>query len=66
LVSRRDHIAETIRGNELSEPIVPVRLAGDRGYRIDRIDKALVERGINPIISSQSNEDRSSRIVQSD
>jgi transposase len=58
--------AEVIRGNELSEPIVPVRLAGDKGYRMDRIDEALMERGIIPIIPSKSNEDRSSRIVQLD
>jgi transposase len=58
--------AEVISGNEFNDPIVPVRLAGDKGYRMDRIDEALMERGIIPIIPSKSNEDRSSRIVQFD
>jgi transposase len=58
--------ADVICGNELGEPIVPVRLAGDKGYRMDRIDEALIERGIVPVIPSKSNEDRSKRIVEFD
>ena len=58
--------AETICGNELSEPIFPVRLAGDKGYRMDRIDESLLERGIIPVVPSKSNEDPSSRLVDFD
>lgn len=57
---------ETICGNALTEAIVPVRLAGDKGYRMDRIDEALIERGIIPVIPAKSNEDRSGRPVDFD
>lgn len=58
--------AETICGHEFAEPIVPVRLAGDKGYRMDRIDEALTDRGIIPVIPSKSNEDREARNVEFD
>ena len=58
--------AETICGDEFTEPIVPVRLAGDKGYRMARIDQALLERGIIPVIPSKSNEDREARAVEFD
>jgi len=54
--------AETICGNDLSEPIFPVRLAGDKGYRMDRIDESLLECGIIPVVPSKSNEDPSLRL----
>jgi transposase len=55
--------AETISGNELSEPIFPVRLAGEKGYRMNRIDESLLERGIVPVVPSKSNEGPSPRLV---
>lgn len=49
------------------EPIArPVALAGDKGYRADRIDEYLIELGIKPVIPSKENEDRSARAVEFD
>jgi transposase len=49
------------------EPIAwPVALAGDKGYRADWIDEYLLELGIQPVIPSKSNEDRSARPVAFD
>lgn len=49
------------------EPIAwPVALAGDKGYRADWIDAYLLELGIQPVIPSKSNEDRSARPVAFD
>jgi transposase len=49
------------------EPIAwPVNLAGDKGYRANWIDEWLLERGINPVIPSKENEDRSARPVEFD
>jgi transposase len=58
--------AETICGNERNEPIFPVRLAGDKVYRMDRIDESLLERGIIPVVPSKSNEGPSSCLVDFD
>jgi transposase len=44
----------------------PVALAGDKGYRADWIDKALLEMGITPVIPSKENEDRDKRPVEFD
>lgn len=41
----------------------PKKLAGDKGYRADRIDEFLIERGIQPVIPSRETEDRSKRPV---
>ncbi len=57
---------EVIRGNTLTEAIVPVRLAGDKGYRGDCIDEALIERKIIPVIPSKANENREDRMVEFD
>jgi transposase len=58
--------AEEICGNELSDPIFPVHLAGDKAYRMDRIDQALLDRDIIPVIPSKSNEDPEARLVEFD
>jgi transposase len=44
----------------------PVALGGDKGYRADWIDHYLIELGIQPVIPSKSNQDRTSRIVPFD
>jgi transposase len=44
----------------------PVALAGDKGYRADWIDEYLIGLGINPVIPSKENEDRSARPVEFD
>ena len=41
----------------------PIKLAGDKGYRADWIDEYLLELGINPVIPSKANENRSARPV---
>ncbi len=48
------------------EPIVPIKLAGDKGYRADWIDEILLGRGINPVIPSRENEDRTNRPIEFD
>lgn len=55
-----------ICGNEEDTPIVPIRLAGDKGYRMERIDELLLERNIVPVIPSKVNEDREARQVSFD
>ena len=46
------------------EPVAwPVALAGDKGYRADWIDEYLLGLGIEPVIPSKENEDRSARPV---
>ena len=42
-------------------PLVPARLAGDKGYRYDWIDEWLLDQGITPVIPSKANEDRLER-----
>lgn len=44
----------------------PVALAGDKGYRADWIDEYLLQLGINPVIPSKVNEDRTARPVEFD
>ena len=44
----------------------PVALAGDKGYRADRIDQYLVGLGIDPVIPSKENENRDARPVKFD
>jgi transposase len=49
------------------DPIArPVALAGDKGFRADWIDEYLLELGIEPVIPSKENEDRSARPVEFD
>ena len=49
------------------EPVAwPVALAGDKGYRADWIDHYLIDLGINPVIPSKENEDRSACPVEFD
>ena len=44
----------------------PVALAGDKGFRADWIDEALLELGIRPVVPSKENEDRDNRLVKFD
>lgn len=44
----------------------PVALAGDMGYRANWIDDYLLELGIQPVIPTQSNQDRDARAVEFD
>jgi transposase len=44
----------------------PVALGGDKGYRADWIDEYLLNLGIQPVIPSKENEDRSDRPVKFD
>jgi len=44
----------------------PLALAGDKGYRADRIDRRLFDLGIKPVIPSEETEDRSRRLVKFD
>lgn len=55
-----------VRGDEQDEPIRPVFLAGDKGYRAEWIDEYLLEQGILPVIPSKKGEDRSARLVEFD
>jgi transposase len=44
----------------------PVRLGADKGYRANWIDEYLLALGIQPVIPSKENEDRSERPVEFD
>jgi transposase len=44
----------------------PVALAGDKGYRAERVDRRLLGLGIKPVIPSKETEDRSRRLVAFD
>ncbi len=55
-----------VHGTGDSIPIVPAKLAGDKGYRYDWIDKWLIDEGITPVIPSKQNEDRTARPVEFD
>jgi transposase len=44
----------------------PAKLAGDKGYRAEWIDRYLLELGIQPVIPSKENEDRDARPVAFD
>ena len=49
------------------EPVAwPVALAGDKGYRAEWIDAALLELGIKPVIPCKENQARNSRRVAFD
>jgi transposase len=53
--------------DDAGEPIAwPVRLAGDKGYRAEWIDTYLLDLGIQPVIPSKANEDRTQRQVEFD
>lgn len=53
--------------DENGEPIAwPVAMAGDKGYRADWIDEFLLSLGIQPVIPSKENEDRTTRPVEFD
>lgn len=52
--------------NEEGFEATPAKLAGDKGYRYEWIDDYLLEKEINPVIASKSNEDRSARKVEFD
>src|SRR5690606_15229023 len=58
--------AVQLTGSESNEPIVPAKLAGDKGYRAEWIDQWLVGRHITPVIPSKKNEDRDCRSVEFD
>lgn len=53
-------------GSEDPTPIVPAKLAGDKGFRYDWIDEWLIDQGIAPVIPSKENEDRTARMVEFD
>lgn len=55
-----------VHGTDDSTPIVPAKLAGDKGYRYDWIDKWLIEEGITPVIPSKQDEDQTARSVTFD
>lgn len=44
----------------------PLALAGDKGYRAERIDRRLLELGITPVIPSKEGENRARRLVEFD
>lgn len=44
----------------------PFALGGDKGYRADWIDEYLIKLGVNPVIPSKENEDRTTRPVEFD
>jgi transposase len=44
----------------------PFALGGDKGYRADWIDEYLLNLGIEPVIPSKENEDRTARPVEFD
>ena len=59
--------ADTCLLDEDSERIAwPFAIGGDKGYRADWIDQYLLELGIQPVIPSKENEDRSARPVEFD
>lgn len=53
-------------GDGQDDPIWPIFLAGDKGYRAEWIDEYLIEEGILPVIPSKEGEDRSARLVEFD
>jgi transposase len=49
------------------EPVAwPIALGGDKGYRAEWIDEALLELGIQPVIPSKENQNREARLVEFD
>ena len=55
-----------LRDSEGAPVAWPVALGGDKGYRADWIDEYLLNLGIQPVIPSKENEDRSDRPVKFD
>lgn len=55
-----------LTGSEQGEPIVPAKVAGDKGYRSQWIDEWLLGQNITPVIPSKENEDRARRAVEFD
>lgn len=55
-----------LSGFDSNEQVLPAKLAGDKGYRAAWIDDWLLERQIEPVIPSKSNEDRDARTVEFD
>lgn len=55
-----------VTGEEVSEVLRPVRLAGDKAFRADWIDSYLLELQITPVIPSKDNENREDRAVAFD
>ena len=55
-----------LSGFDSDEQVLPAKLAGDKGYRAAWIDDWLLERQIEPVIPSKSNEDRDARAVEFD
>lgn len=55
-----------LAGSHSGERIVPAKLAGDKGYRFDWIDRWLLDRKITPVIPSKINENRQARLVNFD
>ena len=64
-------LTELLEGCDIQDPesgvaVLPVALAGDKGYRADWIDEYMLKEGIRPVIPSKANEDRASRLVEFD
>lgn len=62
------HLPEVLNSTQVTGfysagPIVPAKLAGDKGYRAQWIDDWLLKRQITPVIPSKKNEDRAKRAV---
>lgn len=56
--------AEELLDGEGAPIAWPAYLAGDKGYRADWIDEALLAMEITPVIPSKANEDREARLVE--
>jgi len=57
---------EHVRNGDGGPIAWPVALGGDKAYRADWIDGYLLQLGIQPVIPSKENEDRSARPVEFD
>lgn len=57
---------QTLHDDDGARLAWPLKLAGDKGYRADWIDRYLLELGITPVIPSKENEDRDARSVEFD
>jgi transposase len=55
-----------VTGDEVSQLLRPLRLAGDKAFRADWIDDYLLHEEIIPVIPSKSNEDRETRPIAFD
>ena len=59
-------VDDEVRDSQGNKVQWPDALAGDKGYRTNRIDVVLVDLGIRPVIPSKVNEDRTTRLVEFD